>query len=457
MKTEKLKYERPAIRKMNTGLMNKFGTRTEYEPFTHIDGLSVKKLIEDYGSPCFVISERTMRKTYQNSVRAFKTRYPKVQFAWSYKTNYIDAVCNVFHQEGAWAEVVSIFEYTKAIENGVPGNKIIFNGPEKTKADLEVAVRNNSYIHIDHFDELYDLIELTNELQLKAKVAIRVNMDTGVYPMWDRFGFNYESGQAWNAINKIMATEYLDLVGLHCHIGTFMLATSAYAIAASKLSDLAINLKHVYNKPIQYLDLGGGFPTANTLRGSYLPGADVMPSMDEFAEAITSTILNYGFKKEELPLLILESGRALIDDAGYLLGSVIANKRLSDGRRATIVDFGVNILFTAFWYEHKITPAQDFSTHTEDMVIYGPLCMNIDVVRQSVTLPALNKGDHVVVHRVGAYNMTQWMQFIAMRPKVVLIDTEGNPHIIRENETVKTITEMERMPEYLKKFDLGAK
>ncbi len=454
MSTEKLKYERPAIRKMNTGLMNKFGTRTEYAPFTHIDGVAVKELIHKYGSPCFVISERTIRKTYQNAVRAFKTRYPKVQFAWSYKTNYIDAVCNVFHQEGSWAEVVSIFEYTKAIENGVPGNKIIFNGPEKTKADLQIALENNSYIHIDHFDELYDLIELTQELKKTAKVAIRVNMDTGVYPMWDRFGFNYESGQAWNAITKIMASEYLEMVGLHCHIGTFMLDTNAYAIAAAKLSDLAVNIKYVFNKTIQYLDLGGGFPSANTLRGAYLPGPDMIPSIDDFAEVITSTILNYGYKKEDLPLLILETGRAMIDDAGYLLGSVIANKRLSDGRRATIMDFGVNILFTAFWYEHKITPAQEFSSHTEDMVIYGPLCMNIDVVRSSVTLPALNRGDHVVVHKVGAYNMTQWMQFIAMRPKVTLIDTNGESHIIRENETVKTITEPERMPEHLKTFNL---
>jgi diaminopimelate decarboxylase len=414
----------------------------------------VKELIAKYGSPCFVISERTIRKTYQNAVRAFKTRYPKVQFAWSYKTNYIDAVCNVFHQEGSWAEVVSIFEYTKAIQNGVPGNKIIFNGPEKTKDDMQVAIENGSYIHIDHFDELYDLIELTTKLEKSAKVAIRVNMDTGVYPVWDRFGFNYESGQAWNAITKIMASEYLELVGLHSHIGTFMLSTAPYSVAASKLADLAVNIKYVYKKSIQYLDLGGGFPSANNLRGSYLPGSDVIPSIDEFAEAITTTILNYGFPKEDLPLLILESGRALIDDAGYLLGSVIANKRLSDGRRATIMDFGVNILFTAFWYEHKITPAQEFSSHTEEMVLYGPLCMNIDVVRQSVTLPALNKGDQVVVHKVGAYNMTQWMQFIAMRPKVVLIDTNGKPHIIRENETVDTITQMERMPEYLKSIHL---
>jgi diaminopimelate decarboxylase len=123
---QKLKYERPSILKMNAGLMNKFGTRTEYEPVTHIDGVAVKSIIEQFGSPVFVISERTIRRTYQQAVRAFKTRYPKVQFAWSYKTNYINAVCNVFHQEGSWAEVVSGFEYNKALGNGVPGNKIIF-------------------------------------------------------------------------------------------------------------------------------------------------------------------------------------------------------------------------------------------------------------------------------------------------------------------------------------------
>ena len=104
----KLRYERPSIIKMNAGLMNKYGTRTEYEPVKQIDGVAVKSLIEQFGSPLFVISERTIRRTYQNSVRAFKTRYPKVQFAWSYKTNYINAVCNVFHQEGSWAEVVML-------------------------------------------------------------------------------------------------------------------------------------------------------------------------------------------------------------------------------------------------------------------------------------------------------------------------------------------------------------
>jgi diaminopimelate decarboxylase len=450
---KKLIYASPSIQKMNGGLMNKFGTRADYEPVKQIDGLSVQTMIAQYGSPLFVLSERTMRRNYQNAVRAFKTRYPKVQFAWSYKTNYLNAVCKVFHQEGSWAEVVSGFEYRKAIGNGVPGNKIIFNGPEKTNEELELAVNNGSLIHIDHFDELYQLIELNDRLKKKPRVAIRVNMDTGIYPMWDRFGFNYENDQALNALTKIVESGKMELIGLHCHIGTFMLSTDAYATAVKKLGDLAWKCKTQLNTTIQYIDLGGGFPSSNTLRGSFLPGTDSVPSIDEFAEAITSKLLELGFGTDELPLLVLESGRVLIDDAGYLLSTVLANKRLSDGRRATILDAGVNLLFTSFWYDHKITPAQDFTQHTEDMALYGPLCMNIDVVRQSINLPLLNRGDKVVVHKVGAYNMTQWMQFIQMRPNVVLIDEHGQTHLVREAENLQYIEQLERIPDHLKTID----
>ena len=446
---KKLGYESPSIQKMNTGLMNKFGTRSEYEPVKQIDGVSVHTMMAQYGSPLFVLSERTIRNNYQHAVRAFSTRYPKVQFAWSYKTNYLNSVCRIFHQEGSWAEVVSGFEYRKALGNGVPGNKIIFNGPEKTNEELEMAANNGSLIHIDHFDELFQLIELSDTLKKKPRVAIRVNMDTGVYPMWDRFGFNYENGQALNALTKIVESGKMELTGLHCHIGTFMLTTNAYATAVKKLGDLAWKCKTQLNTPIQYIDLGGGFPSSNTLRGSFLPGTDSVPSVDEFAEAITTNLLGLGFGKDELPLLVLESGRVLIDDAGYLLSTVLANKRLSDGRRATILDAGVNLLFTSFWYDHKITPAQDFTQHTEDMALYGPLCMNIDVVRQSINLPLLNRGDKVVVHKVGAYNMTQWMQFIQMRPNVVLIDEQGKTHIIRESETLQYIEQPEKVPEHL--------
>jgi len=443
------RYERPTIRKMNTGLMNKFGTKTENEPVTHIESVSVQYLLSQYGSPLFVLSEKQMRRNIRNCSRIFKTRYPNVQFAWCYKTNYLIAVCQIFHQEGSWAEVVSGFEYDKAIHNGVPGNKIIFNGPCKSDEELITAARNNSLIHIDHYDELYSLIRLSEEHQLNPLVAIRVNMDTGIYPKWDRFGFNFENGQAWNALTRILHSERLQLVGLHCHIGTFMLTTGAYEIAARNLCELAWSVKERYGVLVKYLDLGGGFPSTNTLKGAYLPGIDTVPSIDQYADAITDVILGYGFKQDELPQLILETGRALIDDAGYLLGTVLASKRLSDGRRATVLDFGLNSLFTSLWYEHKISPAKALGSQTEEMVLYGPLCMNIDVVRESVVMPLLEKGDQVVVHKVGAYNMTQWMQFITLRPNVELIDQENNVHVIRQEETREYIETLEHVPEHL--------
>ncbi len=451
---DKKQYERPIIKPLNTGLMNKFGTRTEYTALTHIEGVSVKSLLADYGSPLFVLSERKIRENYRNAKRIFETRYPKVQFAWSYKTNYLNAVCNTFHQEGSWAEVVSRFEYEKAIKNGVDGDKILFNGPDKTDSDLTLCIENNSPIHIDHLDELYRLTEIATKMDKKPRVAIRVNMDTGVYPMWDRFGFNYENGQAWDAINKIMATGKLDLVGLHCHIGTFMLTPSAYGVAASKLSDLAMSIKNKYDKSITYLDLGGGFASKNTLKGSLLPGSDSVPEIYEYAEAITTAILNAGFQPDDLPYLYLETGRALVDDAGFLLGSVISNKRLSDGRRATIMDFGVNIMFTSFWYDHKISPAQEFGQHTEDTILYGPLCMNIDVVRENITLPPLKPGEQVVVHHMGAYNISQSMQFISLRPAIVMIDTDKKVHLIKSAETLDVLEKGELLPEYLKEFSL---
>lgn len=451
---EKLTYERPIITPLNSGMTNKFGSRTEYRPMTHIDHVAVKDLLSEYGSPLFVYSERKIRENLRSAKRIFETRYPKVQFAWSYKTNYLNAVCNAFHQEGSWAEVVSGFEYEKALKNGVPGQKILFNGPDKTEDDLRLAVKNDSPIHIDHLDELYELTEIALELKKKPRVAIRVNMDTGIYPMWDRFGFNYENGQAWDAINKIIANDTLNLIGLHAHIGTYMLAPSAYGIAASKLAELALSIKKTHQKVISYIDLGGGFASKNTLKGSYLQGSDTVPEISDYAEAISSALLNAGFNKNDLPYLYLETGRALIDNAGFLLGSVISNKRLSDGRRATIMDFGVNILFTSFWYDHKVSPAQEFGVHTENTVVYGPLCMNIDVIRENVMLPPLNTGDHVVVHYVGAYNFTQSMQFITLRPAVVMIDLQDKPQLIRFKENLDAISKYEVVPEHLKKFKL---
>ncbi len=442
-------YERPVLRKVVEGIPNKFGSLKRLRPIETIDNVAIDAIIEKYGSPVFIISEKTIRETYKTAYRAFSTRYPKVQFAWSYKTNYLDAVCRIFHQEGAWAEVVSGFEYEKALDNNIPGNKIIFNGPDKSREDLVSAISNNSLIHIDHFDELYMIIKLVEELKERPQVAIRVNMDTGIIPQWDRFGFNYENGEAWNAINRILSNGKIDLIGLHIHIGTYIIMSKAYATAIEKLAALATKTFYRFQKTINYIDLGGGFASQNTLQGAYMPATDTTPSFDDYAHTITTAMTSVNFPNNEMPALILETGRALIDEAGWLAGTVLANKRLADGRRAMVIDAGVNLMFTAFWYDYEIFPVHETSFQSEPTTIYGPLCMNIDVIRKNIDFPMLNKGDHFVIKRVGAYTMTQWMQFITYRPNVVLIDLKGEVHLIRKQEDKEVFRRQELTPKYL--------
>lgn len=446
----KLAYEKPVINKLRSGLMNKFGWNPAYarKVRTSIDGVSIDDLVERYGSPLFVYSERTARQRYRQMYNAFSTRYPNVQFGWSYKTNYLQAICALMHQEGAIAEVVSAMEYDKARALGMPGDQIIFNGPHKPYAALEKAVSEGAVINIDHLDEIVDLETIAKKLGRTVHIGMRLNLDAGIYPQWSRFGFNLESGQALDAVKRIASGGKLKLNGLHCHIGTFIMDPQAYAREVEKMVKFGYEIEDAFGFGMEYLDIGGGFPSQSRLKGVYLPPEVAIPNIDEFAETIT-TALSHALKPGDFPKLIIESGRALIDEAGYLVTSIVATKRLVDGTRAYVADAGVNLLFTAFWYKFNVELDREVGGVNETSVIYGPLCMNIDAIDEGIQLPPLKRGARLIFSPVGAYNNTQWLQFIEYRPNVVLVTTNGDVEVIREAEDLSDIQRRERLPKHL--------
>lgn len=444
---DKNAYQRPYIVRHTPGVAQKFGRSQILQTKDAIGDVPVKEIMARHGSPVFVFSERRIRNAFRKVLRAFTSRYPKIQFAWSYKTNYLDAICTIFHQEGSWAEVVSEYEYEMARNNGIPGNHILYNGPYKPEPALRRAISEGARIHIDHLDELFLIEKIARGLDKPVDAAIRVNMDTGIYPVWDRFGFNLDNGDAMKTVQRIHAGGFVNLMGIHSHIGTYVIEPSAYGTATAKLAAFAKAVETRCGFTIDYIDVGGGFSSKSTLHTMYTPGRDSNPSVELYAEAITGALYEAGFPPDRLPTLFLETGRALIDDAGYLLTSVVANKRLPNGTRAMIVDGGVNLLFTSTWYQHDILPAEAKEGMFEETVIYGPLCMNIDVVRPSVNLPIMDPGDALVIHPVGAYNVTQWMQFIRMRPAVVLIGENREIDVIRDAEGVETLKTLEHLPD----------
>jgi diaminopimelate decarboxylase len=440
-------YEPPLITKLQGGLMNKFGRSpaAAVKVRREIDGVAIDDLVSRFGSPLFVFSERRIREQYQEVYNAFSRRYPNLLFAWSYKTNYLAAICSLMHQEGAVAEVVSEMEYAKARAMGIPGDQIIFNGPYKPLPVLEQAVREGSTINVDHLDEIYDLEIVAKKLERMIQVGLRLNLDAGVYPQWSRFGFNLESGQALGAVKRMVHGGKLLPSGLHCHIGTFILDPAAYVRQIEKMARFAYEIEDQFGITIEYLDIGGGFPSRSRLKASYLPIDVGIPALEEFAERIGDALYR-SLRPGKFPKLILESGRALIDDAGYLVTTIQAVKRLADGTRAYVADAGVNLLFSTFWYKLGIELDREVSGMSEQSVIYGPLCMNLDVIDEGSLLPPLRRGHRLVLSPVGAYNQTQSMQFITYRPNVVLIGPEGELDVIREAEDLTDVVRREKMP-----------
>ncbi len=434
-----------------------------------IDGLSVAALVNQFGSPLFVFSEQDIQSKARQMKEAFKSRYPNTSFAWSVKTNYLNAICQVLRNEGWIAEVVSDFEYRKVRALGVPGKEVVFNGPHKPPEILELAVSEGALVQVDNLEELGHLEELARKSAEPIAIGLRVWLDAGVKPIWSKFGFALGNGEAERVATRVVANPKLRLHTLHCHIGTFILAPGAYRVATRKLVALREQIHAKTGHLVACLNLGGGFPSRSLLHGMTGPADKVVPPIGDYADAITEVLNKLPAKKR--PLLRLESGRSLVDEAGFLLTTVISvkgiNRQLNgnsdlsardqkermilsdDTKVGYVVDAGINLLYTAAWYQFDVRPAQFVDAPSTPSRLYGPLCMAIDVIRDNVDLPPLAAGNVLTLHPVGAYNVVQSMQFISYRPAVVLIGANGVPEVIRCRETLEDINRPERLPPHL--------
>lgn len=436
-----------------------------------IDGVPVSQLTTLFGSPLFVFSEKSLREKATTLRNVFKSRYEKTDFAWSYKTNYLNAICQTFHQEGWIAEVVSDFEYQKARKLGIPGKDIVFNGPYKPREILETALSDGALVQIDNWDELEVIEEIVTNASQPVQVGIRIWLDAGIQPIWSKFGFALINGEAGRAAERIIKNPNLILHTLHTHIGTYILSPNAYAVSAQKLLALREHLNNEHNHLVECINLGGGFPSQSLLHGMIGPADQAVPAIESYADAITDVFNKLPESKR--PILRFETGRYLVDDAGYLLSTVVAvksgsryplqnNQGLSaqdhkeqlilnqDSKMFSyVIDAGINLLYTAAWYQMNIYPARKIDSPPLPSRLYGPMCMAIDVVRYHVDLPPLKTNDILTIHPVGAYNVSQSMQFISYRPATVMIDMKGKAHIIRQREVLEDVDGPEVMPKYL--------
>jgi len=426
---------------MHTNKTNEFPDHIKYENNElMIDEVSAIELIKEYGTPLFVISEKQARRNYNKLRKAF-SRYPKCLIAYSYKTNYLPAVCNILHQEGAGAEVVSAFELLLAKKLGVPSSKIIFNGPGKSDKEIAMIVDEDiALVNADSIEELERINQIAKAKEKRVDVGIRVKPEVPDFFVWPKFGMDIASGQAFRAYKRASELEHINVVGIHAHIGTQICSTRPYTESIRQMAKLMSEVNAELGIEFEFFDIGGGFgvpgftPLFPTEEKIEKPA-----TIEEFGESIVETFLSciadYNLSE---PTLVLEPGRIIITDPALILTMVEGTKVIGGSTKTVVVDAGVNLIMFAPYYYHRIVPVVNTERAKEAVDVYGPLCMQMDVLGVNRKLPVLKRGDFLAVLDSGAYSISLSQQFIRPRPPVVLVNG-GKKKMVRRGETFEDI------------------
>jgi len=426
-----------------------------------IEGCDTVELAAEYGTPLYLVNELRLRENYYRFYNAFTSRYtPKVEVHYSYKTNCIPGVLNVLHECGARAEVISGYELWLALRLGISPDAIIFNGPNKTGEELETAIRHGIKLIIaDSITEIERINDIAARLGIKANAGIRVcpgvvpkgmNPFTATGSRKSQFGVDFESGEALAAFKKAAASPNINLLAMHCNIGSGIKEAEAYTRALKKMLKLAAEVKQKTGIEMKYLDTGGGFGTP----GHYdMAGLDLLlyqvidrmpsppqpekcPRFEDFARMITDTIKE-GCSEYNLaqPVLILEPGRSITGDTQVLLLRVAAIKERPGVGSLVITDGGmVSTSLMLFAEYHKVFVANKMNAASDKIYsIYGRVCTTADLLYKNIKLPSLEVDDILAVMDTGAYFTSTSSNFAYPRPSVLMVKYR-KARVIRERE-----------------------
>ena len=374
------------------------------------------ELAERFGTPLYAFDGARM----EAEARAFmEAAGPDVTVAYSMKSNPLMGLVARLHRAGCWAEVASGFEYRVARRAGVPGSQTVFNGPLKTTAELRRALEEGATVIADGPEQVREIARLAGHAAPGARIGLRLRPPDR--ERTDRFGV---PARLAPAAASVLRRAGLRLTGLHIHLGAYQLGplppagppihgvTVQYPVPVSRFAAAAARLRETAERVggVEWLDLGGGWPGAAAL-GPYL---------DAVREALGP----------DAPPLVMEPGRALIRDAGWLLTRVVARR----GPGAVVVDAGITQVPCVLWKRSPVEAAEPRAGAERPTDLFGPLCLQHDAIAREVPLPPLRVGDLVWVGQTGAYAMAQASPFIHLRPGAVLVEG-GRAALLRARET----------------------
>ncbi len=388
----------------------------------------ILKLTRNIQTPFFLLDINVLREKILSFNEIFEKYDINFELLYSVKTNYNPHIIKFLYDHKIGLEIISGFEIDLLEKINLLNEKVIINGPSKSKNELIKVINANTTIQTDSLQEIKEINEISFSLNKCCDIGLRIQPDGS---NWKRFGIpiEYLSSLIVEVKNKY---KNVRIVGLHSHLGTQILDVEAYKLLAEQLSFLA--REHSLLDQLKYLNLGGGLPSYSAPLTHHKEKP--RPLIDYF-QAIEIGLKEI-IKEKNSIIVFMEPGRALVDESMDLVCSV-----MSSNFDRIVLDTGKNDIPSLNIRNHPIYfDSENISLSEKD--IYGSLCMRSDSFPQRQKVPHLNRGDRALISTVGAYVNSQSMSFIKYKPPIYSYDSSLeylNLKLIERRQTIHDIME----------------
>jgi diaminopimelate decarboxylase len=406
------------------------GSRVNERGHLEIAGCDLVELADRFGTPAYVYAEDDIRSRAREYVRAFEQRAGSFEVIFASKSLPCTAAYRVLREEGLSVDVASGGELHMALAAGFDPTRIHLHGNNKTEAELRYAFDAGvGHLIVDSFDE----IELADRLLDRPQRAL-IRVTPGIKPsthdyvqtgqLDSKFGFGLADRLAERAVERVRASEHLELVGLHAHIGSQIFELEPYMKAIEVIAEFcdAVDLAP------ELLNVGGGLGIA------YLD-SDEPPSIEDYVEVKVRGVQRVF---DPAPRILVEPGRSLVGNAGvtaYRIGTV---KEIPGVRTYVAVDGGMSDNLRPMLYgsryeaviaDRAAGPSQTLAT------IAGMHCESGDVLVRDVELAEPRVGDVLVTPATGAYGYAMANNYNGMPRPPVIFCRDGEATVVVRRET----------------------
>lgn len=403
----------------------------------HFNSIDVTKVASKYKTPFFLYSEEVLKRNfndfYQGALRA-GIIHPLVCFAL--KSNSNKELLSILGKLGAGADIVSGGELRRALDAGIPPEKIVFSGVGKTEDEILFALKTSPKGLFSFNVESLEELELINACAKKTKRIARVcfRLNPVVRPKTHKYistgnkthKFGLLESDVLSTLGKSKYFSHSQLVGLSIHIGSQLLDLKATRKAIAKLCEVALKTQ----APLEFLDVGGG------LGVDYHPeDSKKLPSIAEYMEIVAETLEKYFYSKSQYkPRVVFEPGRRIVAKAGVFVMKVLRNK-VSENNHFVIVDGGMNDFMRPSLYGayHGLLPGVDSKKNPHPCHVVGPICETSDCFGAHRVLPHLKNGDILVLQDAGAYGYSMGSNYnLRGRPLELLATTQNKIKVVNK-------------------------